>query len=143
MEGMSDRHIRPLLVEKAFTVRTYDIDFAGHVSNIVYIRWLEDLRFLLLETHYPLQPQMEAGYAPVLARTNIQYRRAIRLFEPVIGRMWVQSVGAARVMLAAHILVGEEICADVLQEGVFADLDSGRPVRIPNELRHRFETWTA
>lgn len=29
---------RPLLIEIDFPVHTYDIDFANHVSNIVYIR---------------------------------------------------------------------------------------------------------
>ncbi len=35
---------RVMEVNLSFPVRTYDIDFAGVVSNIVYIRWLEDLR---------------------------------------------------------------------------------------------------
>ena len=30
--------------EQPLPIRTYDIDFAGIVSNIVFIRWLEDLR---------------------------------------------------------------------------------------------------
>lgn len=138
---MAHHQSRPLFVEKEFTVRTYDIDFAGHVSNIVYIRWLEDLRFLLLETHFPLQQQMEQGYAPILTRTNIQYRRAIKLFEPVKGRMWVQSIGGAKTILAAQIVVADEICADVVQEGVFADLSTGRPIRIPEGLRGIFDNW--
>lgn len=138
---MIDKQSLPLFVEKDFEVKTYDIDFAGHVSNIVYIRWLEDLRFLLLREHLPLKPQMEAGYAPILVRTNIQYKRAIRLFEPVVGRMWIRSVGAARIMIAAQILVNEELCADVAQEGVFAELESGRPLRVPADLRKKVEQW--
>ncbi len=138
---MTDKQQRPLSVERSFEVKTYDIDFAGHVSNIVYIRWLEDLRLALLEEYLPLKPQLEEGYAPILVRTNIQYRRAIRLFEPVVGRMWVQSVGSARVILASHISVHDEVCADVIQEGVFAGLETGRPVRVPNELRRLFEAW--
>jgi len=37
--------------ETKMTIRvaTYDIDYANHVSNIVYFRWLEDLRLQLLE----------------------------------------------------------------------------------------------
>jgi hypothetical protein len=41
---------RPLLtIEHTFRVMTYDIDFAGVVSNISYIRGLEDLRNLFAE----------------------------------------------------------------------------------------------
>jgi acyl-CoA thioester hydrolase len=35
--------------EQPLPIRTYDIDFAGIVSNIVFIRWLEDLRLALLD----------------------------------------------------------------------------------------------
>ncbi len=139
--GMTHKDRKPLLVELDFRVKTYDIDFAGHVSNIVYIRWLEDLRFALLDAYYPLQPQIEAGFAPILVRTNIQYRRSIKLFEPVRGRMWVQSVGGAKALLSAQIVVNEEVCADVLQEGVFADLKTGRPMRIPEAFRNLYEKW--
>ena len=30
--------------EQPLAIRTYDIDFAGIVSNIVFVRWLEDLQ---------------------------------------------------------------------------------------------------
>lgn len=138
---MTHTERRPLLVERQLEVKTYDIDFAGHVSNIVYIRWLEDLRFALLAEHFPLEDQMSAGYAPILTRTNIQYKRAIRLFEPVVGRMWVQSVGGAKAILVGQISVGNEICADVVQEGVFAELSTGRPLRIPQAFRTLYEQW--
>jgi len=45
-------------VEIAFTVHTYDIDFANIVSNIVYIRWLEGLRLAMLDRYLPLQTQL-------------------------------------------------------------------------------------
>jgi len=48
--------IRPFLIEVPLPVRTYDIDFAGIVSNIVYIRWLEDLR---LEDGRPIETPAE------------------------------------------------------------------------------------
>ncbi|MBT4500790.1 MAG: hypothetical protein HOC74_23880 [Gemmatimonadetes bacterium] len=47
--------MRTLEIEIELLVRTYDIDFAGVVSNIVYLRWLEDLRLAALEACYPLE----------------------------------------------------------------------------------------
>ena len=35
---------RKLVAERNFEVNGYDIDAMGIVSNIVYIRWFEDLR---------------------------------------------------------------------------------------------------
>ena len=131
---MSDTIPGPLFIERSFTVKTYDIDFAGHVSNIVYIRWLEDLRLALLDEYYPLDQSMADGAAPVLTRTEIDYKSAIRLFEPVTGRMWAGETGKLRMELRAQFLVADRLCADVRQQGVFASLETGRPVRIPGEL---------
>ena len=131
---------RPLAVEIEFTVCTYDIDFADHVSNQSYIRWLEDLRFRVLEAYYPLEPCLEAGIAPTLTRTEIDYRRAIRLFEPVVGRMWAGRLGTARLELFATFTVNGELRASARQEGVFISLETGRPMRIPADLRRIYET---
>ena len=131
---MSDAIPGPLFVELSFTVRTYDIDFAGHVSNITYIRWLEDLRFAMLEEYWPIGPSMESGVLPTLARTDISYTSPVRLFEPVVGRMWAGKAGAARMDLHARFLVGDRVCARALQQGVFASMETGRPVRIPAQL---------
>jgi hypothetical protein len=40
--------------EQPLPIRTYDIDFAGIVSNIVFIRWLEDSAPRVLDQAYPL-----------------------------------------------------------------------------------------
>jgi len=45
---------RPFEIQMPFNIRTYDINFAGIVSNIVYHRWLEDMRLDLIEQHLPL-----------------------------------------------------------------------------------------
>lgn len=71
---------RPLEVEIPIKVKTYDIDFAGVVSNIVYIRWLEDLRLKLFDAHLPLHRQIEQGYIPVVAKTQIEYKKPVKLF---------------------------------------------------------------
>jgi acyl-CoA thioester hydrolase len=126
---------RPLFVEREIAVKTYDIDFAGHVSNIVYIRWLEDLRLAVLEEYFPLEKQMREGYAPVLTRTEIDYKAPIRLFDRVVARMWARDAGLVRMALEAEFLVGERLCATARQQGVMARLADGRPIRLPGELR--------
>ena len=44
--------LKPLEISLDLPIKTYDIDFAGIVSNIVYIRWLEDLRLKMFEHHF-------------------------------------------------------------------------------------------
>jgi len=42
---------RTLNIDLPITVKTYDIDFMGIVSNISYVRWMEDLRLQFLDIH--------------------------------------------------------------------------------------------
>src|SRR4030065_18719 len=81
-------------VRHTFKVMTYDIDFAGVVSNQVSIRWLEDLRNLLTDQVLSIGDMMQRSIAPVLTRTEIDYRTPVRLPDTVDGRLWVE--GAAR-----------------------------------------------
>lgn len=95
---------RPLEVVLEIPVKTYDIDFMGIVSNIVYIRWLEDLRLKFLDEHWQLNQQIEQGYAPVLAGTEIEYKRPIKIIDQVIGRLWLSNLGRLKWTVQAEIL---------------------------------------
>jgi acyl-CoA thioester hydrolase len=128
-----------LEVTLPFTVKTYDIDFAGIVSNIVYIRWLEDLRFKLLETYLPLDQQMARGFGPVLGTTHIKYKQPIRLFDQPVGRMWIDKFGRTSWSLQAEILLDGKVAALASQSGAFVDYSTMRPIPVPADLRVQFE----
>ena len=130
---------RPFEVRLDIPVRTYDIDFAGVVSNIVYIRWLEDLGLQILAEYFPLEQAMrEQGISPVLLRTSIDYRQPIRIFDQVVGRMWVQKLGRARMVLKAEFVVDGQVRAIAEQSGCFIDFSTGKPVPMPQDIRLQF-----
>ncbi|MBW4609701.1 MAG: acyl-CoA thioesterase [Hassallia sp. WJT32-NPBG1] len=132
---------RPLEVEIAIPVRTYDIDFVGIVSNIVYIRWLEDLRLKFLDEHWQLDKQMEQGYAPILAGTEIEYKRPIKLIDKVIGRLWVSNLGRLKWTVQAEILSNDQVAAIATQKGAFISLQNNRPIPIPEELHKKYSEF--
>ncbi len=126
----------PYQITLSFPVRTYDIDFVGIVSNIVYVRWLEDLRLQMLAEFFPLDAAMQVqGIAPVLLRTEIDYKRAIRLFDAVQGRMWLAEAGPVRQVLAAEFTVDGRLHAAARQTTCFIELAGGRPVPTPAAIR--------
>jgi acyl-CoA thioester hydrolase len=125
----------PLEVHLNLTVRTYDIDFAGVVSNIVYIRWLEDLRLTVLETYYPLEKFLSAGLAPTLVETHIKYRKAITIHDRPQARMWISKVSRLKFVFNAEIRVEGEIVTEAEQVGCLIDMSTGRPAPMPPELR--------
>ncbi|MEA5606217.1 thioesterase family protein [Nostoc sp. UHCC 0252] len=129
---------RPLEVVLQIPVRTYDIDFMGVVSNIVYIRWLEDLRLKFLDEHWQLNQQIEQGYAPVLAVTEIEYKRPIKIIDKVIGRLWLSNVGRLKWTVQAEILSNNELAAVASQKGAFVSLQNSRPIPIPQELKNKY-----
>jgi acyl-CoA thioester hydrolase len=136
---MQEPEQKPLYIQSMFQPKTYDIDFAGHVSNIVYIRWPEDLRLLLLDTYLPLSVLMERGIAPVVMRTAIEYRKPVKLFDRVMGSMWASSVENVKGILSAEFSVNGTVVASAEQVGLFVRLQGGRPVAFPDEFRRRFD----
>lgn len=126
---------RPMMVSLPIRVKTYDIDVMGHVNNIVYIRWLEDLRTHFLDVHLPLGGLLERGVGPVIVATEIHYRQGITLSDhEVQGRMWVKEFGKAVFRLGADFRVGEDLRCTAVQRGTFVDMTTMRPIRIPSEL---------
>jgi acyl-CoA thioester hydrolase len=123
--------------ELPLRIQTYDIDFAGIVSNIVFIRWLEDLRLGLLDQVYPLVQGLADDVAPVLTATRIAYRRPVTIADKLLGRMRVAGLGRVRWRLAAEFTVGGHLHADAEQEGLFMRLSTRRPIAIPEPIRRR------
>lgn len=130
---------RSMEVNLEFPVRTYDIDYAGVVSNIVYIRWLEDLRLTILETYYPLEKLLEAGLAPTLVETRIRYHRPVTIQDRPAARMWVTRLSRLKFEFYAEFKVGGEVVTTAEQVGCLIDLSSGRPARMPDEFRAAYE----
>jgi acyl-CoA thioester hydrolase len=123
--------------EQPLPIRTYDIDFAGIVSNIVFIRWLEDLRLGLLDQAYPLIQALAEGVAPILLATRISYRKPVTIADPLLGRIWVAGLSRVRWRLAAEFTVNGALHAEAEQEGLFMRLSTRRPIAIPEPIRRR------
>lgn len=132
---------RPLEIEIDLTVRTYDIDFSGIVSNIVYIRWLEDLRLEMLAHYFPLDEQLQKGIAPIIMQTRIDYKQPIKIADEPIGKMWVKTLTSLRWTVNAAIVLDDKIAAFGEQVGVFVDLQTNKPIRIPDELKQTYQEF--
>jgi acyl-CoA thioester hydrolase len=130
---------RLLQITFPLTVKTYDVDFASIVHNLVYIRWLEDMRLQILADYYPVSDLISDGIGPILTRTEIDYKAPIRMTDQPIGHMWLSNLSKVRWELEAEFVVGDVVAAVALQRGLFIDLKSGRPVPIPARLRLPYE----
>jgi acyl-CoA thioester hydrolase len=130
---------RPLYVDLPITVKTYDIDFMGVVSNIAYVRWMEDLRLRFLEVHYPLEKLLSDLVAPIIARTQIEYRRPIRIQDRVTGSMWMEKSDPSGWMASMEFVVNGRQAAIAKQGGVFIDITTMKPADPPEGLQKKYQ----
>ena len=133
---------RPLLIEIPFEVRSYDTDFMGIVNNIVYVRWLSDLRHEMLSRSVSLTELVDVGLAPALTRTDVRYKLPIRVLDKPVGRMWISRLRRATWEVQAEFVCGDQIMATAMQEGCFVHLESLRPARVPAAMREAFDEAT-
>lgn len=129
---MSEDQSERVEITRKIRVMTYEVDFAGIVSNQVYFRWLEDMRMDITSLFGDFRDILAKGVVPILAHTEIDYKRPLRLLDEVDGVMWVEEMGDTRWVLKAEFRKGEVVCARSLQWGVFVDTKSLRPVSAPD-----------
>ena len=75
-----------------FEIKTYEIDIAGHVNNIVYVKWLEDLRCKLFEKILPIDNLLYLNLYPVVTSTNIVYKKQLKLSDKPVGSIWIENI---------------------------------------------------
>jgi acyl-CoA thioester hydrolase len=125
-------------------IYTYHIDFVGHVSNIVYIQWMENGRTRLMEAiGLPVTEIARAeGIVPVLTETTIAYKRPFFLHNSVKIEIWVSKLNnASAIMEFRFYNEKEEMCATGSQKGLFIDHKTMRPSRLSGKHREAFERY--
>ncbi len=126
---------RTLNIDLPITVKTYDIDFMGIVSNISYIRWMEDLRLQFLEVHYPLQKLMSELIVPVLSHTHLDYKRPIRMHDQVIGSIWMEKFDSSGWIANMEFTANGKMAAMGAQGGVFINIGTMKPANPPEGMQ--------
>ena len=111
-----------MVFESVLKVNTYDIDIAGHVNNIVYIRWIEDLRAELFSQIYPLEKLLEINYYPVVISTELKYKGQIKLFDKPIRRIFLESYSHGVIMLKIEICLNDDRAFTATQKRVLMNL---------------------
>ena len=85
-----------LVVENDIEVNGYDIDAMGIVSNIVYIRWFEDLRTIFINQYMNYSEMMKQGISPILMKTEVEYKVPITIHDKPVGRCWFMKSGRTK-----------------------------------------------
>ena len=118
-----------------------DIDTARIVNNPVYLEYIEECGMQVIAAFgWPVTRMMEHGFAIILRRHQIQYLKSACLDDELEVATWASDVrrsSAMRYYTITRISDGALI-ARVHTLGVWVDLSSGRPIRIPQEFIQEF-----
>jgi acyl-CoA thioester hydrolase len=114
-----------------------DIDELGHVNNIVYLRWVQEIA----TAHW--RAVARAGdidrFVWVVIRHEIDYRRPTLVGETLKLTTWVGTPRGARFDRFVEITgPGGEVRAGALTIWALVDRASGRALRVPAEVAAPF-----
>nr|WP_209827209.1 thioesterase family protein [Acinetobacter guillouiae] len=76
-------------------VKPEHIDVLGHVNNVVYVQWMQDVASAHIATMgVGLDQYLEMKHAMVAVEHHVQYRKAAMLDDDVILRTWLYEINA-------------------------------------------------
>ncbi len=125
--------------EHRFAVEAKDIDRMGHVNNIVYVRWIQDMAV----KHWRVRAtdEQQAKVLWVVVRHEIDYLRAAVEGDEIVARTWVGSATRTTYERLTEIERAADKKLLVKARSVWCAVDAAtkRPIRADAALRARFE----
>ena len=124
-------------------VMFFDTDCGGVVHNIAYLRMIETCRTKLAGLlGMDLKTMAETQLFPVVVRTEIDYHRPAKLGDKLEIHGRLESVERARFWCAFEMKrEGDKtILVTCRQALAMVQMPSGRPQRLPVDLKERFRS---
>jgi len=124
--------------ELAIAIQPADIDQLGHVNNVTYLRWVQDVA----EAHWiataPLEDQRNLRW--VVVRHEIDYKQAAYLGDGIIARTWVGSASRIRFERHTELLRSSDRILLAKARTVWCPLnaETGKPVSVSETVRAAF-----
>jgi acyl-CoA thioesterase FadM len=134
-------------LEVELQLRTEDLDGqSGHVSNVAYLRLVDEARHRLFGVTPPGGNSYVGGILEVLGtearyiigQQSVEYRREVYWrAQTLVVRLWFPRIGTTSCTIAAAVLDGgsEDACVVAEAETVFLRRDDHRPWVIDEKAR--------
>ena len=124
------------------TVQPEHIDVLGHVNNVVYVSWMQDVATAHIEAlGLGLNEYLALKHAMVAVEHHVQYRKAAFLNETLILRTWLDDLNALyssrqyvfyRAADQSVVFVGKTKWACV-------EIETGRPKRLSPSFTQAYQ----
>jgi len=125
---------------KTITIPVSVIDENGHVNNVVYVQWMQEIAV----EHYATVggPEAQRPFGTWLVREHrVEYFLPAFAGEEIEIRTWVENFGHVRSLRKYEFIRKQD--AKTLVKGetdwVFVDAKTGKPIAIPEKVRAIFQ----
>jgi len=133
----------PERFELPIAVLPGDIDDLGHVNNVVYLRWIQDVA--IAHWSAAATPEQQADIAWVALRHEIDYKLPTLLNDAMFARTWVGTADATRFERHTEIVrvADQKVAARGRTIWCPINRKTGRITRVNEAVRQRFSVPTA
>ena len=124
------------------TVQSEHIDILGHVNNVVYVQWMQDVASAHIETlGLGVQEYLKLKHAMVAVEHHVQYRKAAFEGEEVILRTWLNDINALYSFrqYAFYCPKDQSILFVGNTKWACIEIATGRPKRLSPSFTHAYQ----
>ena len=128
----SDSPLPPF--ELPLKIQSSDIDELGHVNNVVYLAWVQDVA--IAHWNFLTTPEQRDRHVWVALRHEIDYLAEAVPGDAVFARTWTGLARGLRYPRHTEIIrtVDGKVLARAVTQWCPLDRASGRPSRLPAEI---------
>lgn len=119
-----------------FTVKDHEIDHMGHVNNVVYVQWIQDVAGAHWESAARKEDQEKYGW--VVLRHEIDYLKSAMPNDEITATTWVESLNGVKSIRMVEIKRKDEILVKSRTTWIMLDAQTGRPARVTPEIQKPF-----
>jgi acyl-CoA thioester hydrolase len=120
----------------SFVVSAEDIDEQGHVNNVAYLRWIQDIA--VAHWRYAATEQMLVKFGWITVRHEIDYKKQAFENEEIMATTWVGEWTQVTCERFTEIHRGSDLLVKGRTVWCMIDRETSRPVKIAKELIERF-----
>lgn len=126
--------------ELRLAIQPEDIDGLGHVNNVVYLRWVQDVAIAHWTSASTAEQRAEVAWVAV--RHEIDYRHPALPGDGIVARTWVGTADAHRFERHTEILRERDrkLLAQARTLWCPINRETGRLTRVGDDVRAVFST---
>ena len=132
----------PKIFRHHFTVPQDAIDGNGHVNNVVYVQWMQDVAILHSNRQgCTYEKYLALGSSWIVRSHHIEYFSPSFVGDDIEALTWISDMRRASSLRKYKFMrAGDQVVlAKAETRWVYIDIEKGRPVPIHEDIQNAFE----